>query len=116
MSTAQIWAAGQQRLARIETEAEGINTWKAYLANYRPRAKHADDACVWLTCVLALEAVNAGNNGIGSILVDSVGRVVAWLRTEGLAESTMVVYMGDNGFAFGEHGLIDKRTAHRRSC
>jgi len=42
---------------------------------------------------------------------DSVGRVVAWLRTEGLAESTMVVYMGDNGFAFGEHGLIDKRTA-----
>ncbi|MBA2409710.1 MAG: nucleoside deaminase [Gammaproteobacteria bacterium] len=77
MSTAQIWAAGQQRLARIETEAEGINTWKAYLANYRPRAKHADDACVWLTCVLALEAVNAGNNGIGSILVDSVGRVVA---------------------------------------
>ncbi len=42
---------------------------------------------------------------------DSVGRVVEWLRRENLLDSTMVVYMGDNGFAFGEHGLIDKRTA-----
>jgi N-acetylglucosamine-6-sulfatase len=42
---------------------------------------------------------------------DSVGRVVEWLRKENLLESTLIVYMGDNGFAFGEHGLIDKRTA-----
>ena len=42
---------------------------------------------------------------------DSVGRVVGWLREQNLLDSTMVVYMGDNGFAFGEHGLIDKRTA-----
>jgi|SRR5680860_21046 len=76
-SAAKIWATGQQCLARIETEAEGIATWKAYLTNYRLRANHVDDACVWLTCVLALEAVNADNNGIGSILVDGVGRVVA---------------------------------------
>ena len=42
---------------------------------------------------------------------DSVGRVVEWLKKESLLESTLVIYMGDNGFAFGEHGLIDKRTA-----
>lgn len=42
---------------------------------------------------------------------DSVGRVVAWLKERNLLESTLIVYMGDNGFAFGEHGLIDKRTA-----
>jgi N-acetylglucosamine-6-sulfatase len=42
---------------------------------------------------------------------DSVGRVVEWLRKERLLDSTLIVYMGDNGFAFGEHGLIDKRTA-----
>ncbi|AMY12402.1 Arylsulfatase [Luteitalea pratensis] len=42
---------------------------------------------------------------------DSVGRVVAWLRETGQLENTLVIYMGDNGFAFGEHGLIDKRTA-----
>lgn len=46
---------------------------------------------------------------------DSVGRVMAWLRTKNLLESTLVIYMGDNGFAFGEHGLIDKRTAYEES-
>jgi N-acetylglucosamine-6-sulfatase len=30
-------------------------------------------------------------------------------------DETLVVYMGDNGFAFGEHGLIDKRTAYEES-
>lgn len=42
---------------------------------------------------------------------DSIGRVLDWLQSQNLLASTMVVYMGDNGFAFGEHGLIDKRTA-----
>ncbi len=27
----------------------------------------------------------------------------------------MILYLGDNGFAFGEHGLIDKRTAYEES-
>src|SRR5690606_7862757 len=27
----------------------------------------------------------------------------------------LVAVMGDNGFAFGEHGLIDKRTAYEES-
>ena len=43
---------------------------------------------------------------------DSVGRVMALLRERGLLDSTIVMFMGDNGFAFGEHGLIDKRTAY----
>lgn len=46
---------------------------------------------------------------------DSVGRVLAYLREKNLLSSTLVVYMGDNGFAFGEHGLIDKRTAYEES-
>jgi N-acetylglucosamine-6-sulfatase len=46
---------------------------------------------------------------------DSVGRVMDWLKKKGLYESTLVIYMGDNGFAFGEHGLIDKRTAYEES-
>ena len=37
------------------------------------------------------------------------------LRERRLLDSTLVVYMGDNGFAFGEHGLIDKRTAYEES-
>ena len=46
---------------------------------------------------------------------DSVGQVLDTLRAQGLLDSTLVVYMGDNGFAFGEHGLIDKRTAYEES-
>jgi N-acetylglucosamine-6-sulfatase len=46
---------------------------------------------------------------------DSVGRIVELLRDRALLDSTIVVFMGDNGFAFGEHGLIDKRTAYEAS-
>ena len=46
---------------------------------------------------------------------ESVGRVFDTLRKRGELDSTLVVYMGDNGFAFGEHGLIDKRTAYEES-
>jgi N-acetylglucosamine-6-sulfatase len=46
---------------------------------------------------------------------DSVGRVLAALRAQDALDSTLVLYLGDNGFAFGEHGLIDKRTAYEES-
>jgi len=46
---------------------------------------------------------------------ESVGRVLDELKKRGELESTLVVYMGDNGFAFGEHGLIDKRTSYEES-
>lgn len=46
---------------------------------------------------------------------DNVGRVMDYLEETGLLESILVVYMGDNGFHLGEHGLIDKRTAYEDS-
>ena len=46
---------------------------------------------------------------------ESIEKVLAWVNEQGLASSTMVVYMGDNGFSFGEHGLIDKRHAYEES-
>ncbi len=46
---------------------------------------------------------------------DSIGRVLDALASRGELDSTLVIYMGDNGFAFGEHGLIDKRTAYEES-
>ena len=46
---------------------------------------------------------------------DSVGRVLELPEEARPLDSTLVVYMGDNGFAFGEHGLIDKRTAYEES-
>ena len=46
---------------------------------------------------------------------ESVSRLLAYLEQNGLAESTLVLYMSDNGFLLGEHGLIDKRHAYEES-
>jgi N-acetylglucosamine-6-sulfatase len=46
---------------------------------------------------------------------DSTGRVLDALKKREQLDSTLLIYMGDNGFAFGEHGLIDKRTAYEES-
>ena len=48
-------------------------------------------------------------------LDESIGRVLDYLEANDLLENTLVVYMGDNGFSFGEHGLIDKRHAYEES-
>ncbi len=46
---------------------------------------------------------------------DAVARTIEHLGAIGELENTIFVYMGDNGFQFGEHGLIDKRTAYQES-
>ena len=46
---------------------------------------------------------------------ESIQKVIEWVSAQGLQDNTMVVYMGDNGFSFGEHGLIDKRHAYEES-
>lgn len=46
---------------------------------------------------------------------DGIGRVLDELERSGLARSTLVLYMSDNGFLLGEHGLIDKRNAYEES-
>lgn len=46
---------------------------------------------------------------------DSVGRMVKTLEDKGLTDNTVILYMGDNGFLFGEHGLIDKRCTFEES-
>ncbi len=46
---------------------------------------------------------------------DSIGRVLRQLEEMGIRDDTLVIYMGDNGFLFGEHGLIDKRVAYEPS-
>lgn len=46
---------------------------------------------------------------------DQVGRVVQYLKDNGMYENTIIVYMGDQGFYLGEHGLYDKRWMYEES-
>jgi N-acetylglucosamine-6-sulfatase len=46
---------------------------------------------------------------------ESIASVVNYLKQNGLENNTMVIYMGDNGFSWGEHGLIDKRHFYEES-
>jgi len=48
-------------------------------------------------------------------LDESVGRVYSELVEKNLLNDTLIIYMGDNGFLCGEHGLIDKRTMYEPS-
>ena len=50
-----------------------------------------------------------------SAVDDSIGRIMEQLKAMGIHDETLVIYMGDNGFMFGEHGLIDKRVAYETS-
>jgi N-acetylglucosamine-6-sulfatase len=48
-------------------------------------------------------------------LDESIGKVLDHLDSAGLSRNTLVLYMSDNGFLLGEHGLIDKRNAYEES-
>jgi N-acetylglucosamine-6-sulfatase len=48
-------------------------------------------------------------------LDENLGHVLSYLDESGLSQSTLVIYMGDNGFALGEHGFYDKRDAFEES-
>ncbi len=48
-------------------------------------------------------------------LDESIGAVLNTLEERKLLNDTLVVYMGDNGFMLGEHGLIDKRAMYEPS-
>ncbi len=46
---------------------------------------------------------------------DSVGRMRAYLESIGQLDNTVLIFTSDNGLLEGEHGMVDKRTAHEAS-
>jgi arylsulfatase A-like enzyme len=55
----------------------------------------------YLSCVAAVD--------------ENVGRLLAFLESEGLLEDTIIVYTSDQGFFLGEHGWYDKRMMYEPS-
>jgi len=46
---------------------------------------------------------------------DNVGQILDYLDESGLAENTIIMYTGDQGFFLGEHGLYDKRLMYEEA-
>jgi arylsulfatase A-like enzyme len=46
---------------------------------------------------------------------DNVGRLLAFLDSNGLSKNTLVVYTSDQGFFLGDHGMFDKRFMYEES-
>lgn len=46
---------------------------------------------------------------------DAVGELVKQLKEKGLANNTIIIFMGDNGMYLGEHGLAGKWFGHQES-
>jgi N-acetylglucosamine-6-sulfatase len=46
---------------------------------------------------------------------ESLGQVFRQLEESKLLDDTLLVYMGDNGYMWGEHGLVDKRAMYESS-
>src|SRR5690606_35353926 len=54
---------------------------------------------------------------IGTIAAvdDGVGKVLDYLKENGLEENTIIIYTSDQGFYLGEHGWFDKRFMYEES-
>lgn len=48
-------------------------------------------------------------------LDENIGRLMQYLKEEGLLENTIIVYASDQGFYMGEHGWFDKRFMYEES-
>lgn len=48
-------------------------------------------------------------------LDQNIGRLLEYLKKEGLLENTLIIYTSDQGFYLGEHGWFDKRFMYEES-
>lgn len=72
--------------------------WGGRRTGWDPTAELAD----YHRCLLAVD--------------EGLGRILDALAAQGILDDTVIVYAGDNGYLFGEHGgLLDKRTAYEPS-
>ena len=84
------FAAENRAFREAPPEGKALVSWKyqRYMKNY-------------LRCVRGVD--------------DSVGRLLEYLETSGLAANTIVVYSSDQGFYLGDHGWYDKRWMYEPS-
>ncbi|XZE51977.1 sulfatase family protein [Planctomycetaceae bacterium SH139] len=65
--------------------------------------------------VADFEAMTRAYWGTLQSVDDSVGQLYELLKERGELDNTIIVLLSDNGILNGEHGMVDKRTAHEPS-
>jgi N-acetylglucosamine-6-sulfatase len=92
---------------------ERLYTWHGiYGPLFEWRKKYPDDSPEG---VVAFENMVHGYWGTILSVDDSVARLLAYLEETKQLDNTLILFMGDNGLLEGEHGMVDKRTAHEPS-
>lgn len=90
-----------------------LRTWHGiYGPLFEWRKKFPDDSPA---AVKDFEAMTRAYWGTLLSVDDSVGRLYALLQARGELDNTIIVFLSDNGILNGEHGMVDKRTAHEPS-
>lgn len=85
-------------------------TWHGiYGPLFEWRKKFPDDSP---EAVKDFEAMTRAYWGTVLSVDDSVGKLYQLLKDRGELDNTIIVLMSDNGILNGEHGMVDKRTAH----
>lgn len=92
---------------------ERLNTWHGIYGPLFDWRKNFPDARP--EAVKDFENMVHGYWGTVLSVDDSMGRLRAYLEETGQLDNTIIVFMGDNGLLEGEHGMVDKRTAHEAS-
>ncbi len=64
---------------------------------------------LWTRTMGSMDALYRNYSRVIVALDREIGRLLRRLEELGIAENTLVVYAGDNGYFWGEHGFLDKR-------
>jgi N-acetylglucosamine-6-sulfatase len=105
--TAQPRFSGQYKNANIvlpQTWGENLSTKPAFLEEYGRFFSNLDfkKRTQWYyECLAGVE--------------ESVGKILAKLAEKKTLDSTLIIFIGDNGYMLGEHNLSDKRLAYEES-
>jgi arylsulfatase A-like enzyme len=90
-----------------------LNTWHGiYGPLFDWRKEFPDDSAA---AMLDFENMVRAYWGTLLSVDDSVGRIYDYLHRTGQLDNTLFVFTSDNGLLEGEHGMVDKRTAHEPS-
>ncbi|WP_415855930.1 sulfatase, partial [Sinomonas sp. G460-2] len=75
----------------------------------------SDPTMTWAATAEQYRHAAAAQYGLITLMDEQIGRILAELEAQGLAEDTIVVFTGDHGDLFGDHGLMLKHFSHYRA-